>query len=86
MKVKCMESITKKRNLLAKIFLFYRDGFREMTWGRVLWALILIKLFVLFGVLRIFFFQPYLRGDDDDKQRAVGTELVRRASALSPDE
>lgn len=36
-----------KRNLI-RVFYFYRDGFREMTWGRVLWAIILIKLFVMF--------------------------------------
>lgn len=36
-----------KMNLI-RVFYFYRDGFREMTWGRVLWAIILIKLFVMF--------------------------------------
>lgn len=36
-----------KKNLI-RVFYFYRDGFREMTWGRVLWAIILIKLFVMF--------------------------------------
>ena len=41
------------------VFRFYNEGFRNMTWGRQLWLLILIKLFILFVVLRIFFFQPY---------------------------
>jgi hypothetical protein len=68
------------RNRLTAIFRFYRDGFKEMTWGRVLWALILIKLFVLFGVLRLFFFRPYLQGTEEAKQQAVGLELVRRAA------
>lgn len=40
---------------LVNIWRFYRDGFREMTWGRTLWILILVKLFVLFAVLRVFF-------------------------------
>ena len=44
-----------KKNLI-RVFYFYRDGFREMTWGRVLWAIILIKLFVMFFVLKLFFF------------------------------
>lgn len=28
--------------LLVRIWTFYRDGFREMTLGRTLWAIILI--------------------------------------------
>ena len=31
-----------------------------MTWGRTLWILILIKLFVMFVILKIFFFPQYL--------------------------
>ena len=34
--------------LLVRIWTFYRDGFREMTLGRTLWAIILIKLFIMF--------------------------------------
>ena len=48
-----------KKNLI-RVFYFYRDGFREMTWGRVLWAIILIKLFVMFFVLKLFFFPSFL--------------------------
>ncbi len=45
-------------NLLRRIVYFYIEGFRQMTWGRQLWIIILIKLFVMFGILRIFFFRP----------------------------
>ncbi|MDR1114973.1 MAG: DUF4492 domain-containing protein, partial [Tannerella sp.] len=41
--------------LLVRIFRFYLEGFRSMDIGRVLWALILIKLFIMFVVLKIFF-------------------------------
>lgn len=44
--------------ILRRIVNFYLEGFRKMTWGRQLWAIILIKLFVLFVILRLFFFQP----------------------------
>lgn len=43
-------------NILYKVYRFYADGFRTMTLGRVLWAVILIKLFVIFFVLKLFFF------------------------------
>ena len=48
------------RNLSMRIFRFYVEGFRSMTWGRTLWILILIKLFVMFVILKIFFFPRYL--------------------------
>ena len=32
---------------LRKVIRFYVEGFREMTVGRTLWAIILIKLFIL---------------------------------------
>lgn len=64
--------------LLKKIVLFYYDGFRSMTLGRTLWAIILIKLFVIFFILKLFFFPSFLNGSDEQKQNQVGTELVER--------
>ena len=37
-------------SLLTRIWIFYRDGFREMTLGRTLWTIILIKLFIMFFI------------------------------------
>ncbi len=37
----------------------YVDGFRSMTVGRKLWALIIIKLILLFGVMKLFSSQTY---------------------------
>ena len=47
---------------LRKVIRFYVEGFREMTVGRTLWAIILIKLFILFAVLKVFFFPDLLEG------------------------
>lgn len=67
--------------LLTRIFTFYRDGFREMTLGRTLWALILIKLFIMFFVLKLFFFPSFLGGkSDEEKGHYVGNELIERAN------
>ena len=57
-----------KKNLI-RVFYFYRDGFREMTWGRVLWAIILIKLFVMFFVLKLFFFPSFLKGKTEAEKQ-----------------
>lgn len=62
----------------ARVWRFYRDGFRDMTWGRTLWIIILVKLFVLFAILRVFFFRPALEGmTPTEKQEAVSKELLR---------
>lgn len=49
----------------------YVDGFRNMTVGRKLWLLIIIKLFIFFAVLKLFFFPDVLeRHYDTDSERA----------------
>jgi hypothetical protein len=66
------------KNVLLSIYQFYAEGFRQMTWGRPLWWLILLKVVVLFLVLRLFFFQPVLSGKtDEQKMEHVGRELMR---------
>ena len=57
----------------------YVDGFKSMTVGRKLWALILIKLAIMFLVFRLFFFPDILHENyDTDAQRA---QAVRSALA-----
>ncbi len=60
-----------------KALRFYVDGFRQMTWGKTLWIIIAVKLFVMFAVLRLFFFQPVLKGTPDQKQDHVATQLAQ---------
>lgn len=48
------------RRTITGIVNFYVDGFRHMTWGRTLWIVILVKLVIIFVLLRIFFFPNYI--------------------------
>lgn len=50
-----------KRNVLQRIFLFYYNGFKSMTIGKTLWTIIIIKLIVMFLVLKPFFFPNILK-------------------------
>ncbi len=62
--------------LPVRLWRFYVDGFRQMTWGRTLWIIILLKLAVMFLVLRLFFFQPALAGlNTEEKQETVARNL-----------
>lgn len=65
---------------IKSVWQFYVDGFREMTWGRPLWGLIILKLFIMFVILRLFFFRPVLSGKtEDQKSDFVGASLTERA-------
>lgn len=57
-------------NIWIRVYRFYRDGFREMTLGRTLWALILVKLFIMFFVLRLFFFPDFLGRFETERQKS----------------
>ena len=41
----------RKDSFLYRVYDLYADGFRSMRLGRTLWAIILIKLFIIFVVL-----------------------------------
>ena len=70
----------RKDSFLSKAFYLYYDGFRNMTLGKTLWAIILIKLFIIFVVLKIFFFPNFLKQHaDGDEAGFVATELTERA-------
>ena len=74
------------KNTLLNIGNFYLEGFRSMTLGRTLWLIILVKLFIMFFILRIFFFPNFLGhlSSDEEKSEYVGEELIRRA--IPPEE
>ncbi len=46
--------------MLKKIYYFYKDGFANMKLGKRLWVLIAIKIFILFAVVKYFFFPNIL--------------------------
>ena len=73
----------KTDNWLYRVGRFYRDGFREMTWGRELWVLIILKVIILFLVLRLFFFQPALAGkSEEEKSDTVGRNLIGNTAGV----
>ena len=71
----------KREPIYIRIYHFYLEGFREMKLGKTLWLIILVKLFILFFILKLFFFPNYLGKFDEDSAKAehVSGELINRA-------
>jgi len=69
-------------NTLKKIWRFYYEGFRGMTLGRTLWAVIIIKLFIIFVVLKLLFFPDFLSSKvaEGGEAEYVGNEMVERSN------
>lgn len=69
-------------SIFHKLYIFYRDGFKNMTIGKTLWIIVLVKLFIMFFVLKIFFFPNFLKSnfkDDESRSNHVGQELIDKA-------
>lgn len=80
-----MQQIFKKnkpmeKGLLFQIFHLYYDGFRTMTLGKTLWTIILIKLAIIFLVLKLFFFPDFINTNakNGDKAGFVSKEILSR--------
>lgn len=59
------------KKLVVDIFQFYYQGFRSMTLGKKLWIIILLKLAILFLLLKLFFFPNFLKSNfKTDEQRS----------------
>ena len=74
--------MNEKHNKFAAVWHLYRDGFKNMTWGKPLWGLIILKAIILFAVLRVFFFKPAMAGmSDRQKSEQVGRHLTNPSNA-----
>lgn len=69
-----------KKGLLFQIFHLYYDGFRKMPLGKTLWTIILIKLAIIFLVLKLFFFPDFINTNakNGDKAGFVSKEILNR--------
>jgi hypothetical protein len=71
------------KNAIISIWNFYVEGFRNMTWGRQLWWLILLKVVILFVLLRGFFFKPVLSGkSEEERSDYVGAQLIEPQTSV----
>jgi len=71
-----------KDSFFYRAFDLYYDGFRHMTLGKTLWTIILIKLFIMFAILKVFFFPNFLKqhAQEGEEDSFVATELIERGT------
>lgn len=65
-------------SIIKRIWLFYYEGFKGMTLGKTLWLIIIIKLFIMFFILKLFFFRGELNSysNEEEKSRHVIEKLT----------
>ncbi len=69
-----------KNTFLYRAFDLYYDGFRRMTLGKTLWAVIMVKRFIIFAVLKLFFFPDYIKSHaHGDESSFVSEQVLKRA-------
>ena len=68
------------KKIFSQIFQFYYQGFKSMTVGKKLWTIIIIKLIILFLILKIFFFPDFLKTNfktDEERSNHVIEQLTK---------
>jgi hypothetical protein len=66
--------------MLKNIFQFYYQGFKNMTLGKNLWAIIIIKLLIMFLVLKLLFFPDFLKTNfktDEERSNYIINQLTK---------
>ena len=68
-------------NCIREAYALYADGFRNMTVGRTLWAVIIVKLIIIFAVLKLLFFPDFLKTNTAKGGEAefVASEMLGRS-------
>ncbi|MBR5583331.1 MAG: DUF4492 domain-containing protein [Lachnospiraceae bacterium] len=66
---------------IKKILNFYISGFKSMTVGKYLWLIILVKLFIMFAILKLFFFKNELSQFKTNEEKAshVKEQLIEKS-------
>ena len=66
--------------VIKGVYRFYYNGFTGMSsWGKKSWIVVLVKLFIMFAILRIFFFHDFLDSkfdNDADKVNYVMDQII----------
>jgi hypothetical protein len=80
-----MNNFNKK---IQSIIRFYIEGFTSLSpWARTLWAIILVKLFIMFVVFKLFFFRDTLKNrfNTDEERSDYVIEQITNTKPINND-
>lgn len=81
-----MESEVKKEKF--NWFTMFWEGFTGMSkLGRTLWIIVIVKLIIMFAILKPIFFPDFLKaqaGDESEKAGYVREQMIERSSLSIP--
>ena len=68
-------------SFFRRAYHLYYDGFRNMTVGRTLWAVIIVKLIIIFAILKLFFFPNFIgqHAEKGEEAEFVAGEVLERS-------
>lgn len=73
-----MNSNNNKQGFWTRAWDMYREGFKTLTpTSRTLWLIVAVKLFVMFAVLKAFFFPNYTK-QQAKEHNITGSEWVQQ--------
>lgn len=83
-----MTDIQKQPNFLVRVYRFYANGFRTLTpMSKTLWLIIGLKLFVMFAILKVFFFPNHLKNEankeDITRSEWLQKDLIERGQSAT---
>ncbi|RQD89536.1 DUF4492 domain-containing protein [Campylobacter hepaticus] len=64
---------------IFRIFNFYKEGFKNLTLGKTLWKIIIIKFIIIFVILKLFIFDVNFNSmfkSDKEKSSFVFENLI----------
>jgi len=72
-------------SFLRNVFRLYYDGFRSMTLGRTLWAVIIVKIIIIFAILKVFFFPDFIgqHAEEGEEAEFVAGEVLNRDNGIN---
>ena len=67
--------------MIKRLINFYYEGFTNMRTGKTLWLVIIVKLIIIFVVLRLFFMPDMLsrKAGDGNEADYVSSQITGRA-------
>ena len=69
-------------NPFKSLYLLYKEGLKNQSkLGRKLWILVAIKLFIMFAILKVFFFPNFLKDNfetDEEKSNHIINVLTNQ--------